>query len=440
MKKTLLFLILIGLSLSGTAQKKYYFGFAWNTVHTNIDGKIGDYEIVTSVEPGSPADKSGLQLYDIFISRKPSSDNSTLTYRVKRVGNRGTVDVTIRGVEISHDSYVTEAQWATIGLGDGQYDLYSTQKTLRIEPIQVYADPEVSLYSYASYDFEFSGNNTLQQKEIASYLEPYLSDRGLARDKENPEMIILIDFYSNRYDQYVPPTQRVITRYKYGYEYGLGWGTRRYTESETEGDYTKTEFLTSISITMLDSRRMGTGSKENPSIWSAVYDVRYSKKAELKDFAQTVGVAMLSSFPIKIKVLEQNRYWGIGVIFGSKNGVIAAVLPGSPAQAAGLEAGDQLLKANPGSSRFPCQLEKLQQKLGEKKHHNYADFAIRRCSNTTYDYAILYEWISKMYLSLTHDSEYRVDPLIKLTVKKQNGMKKTISVKPIRYRCLVLKL
>ena len=53
-------------------------------------------------------------------------------------------------------------------------------KTLNIEPIEVYSDPETDLYGYATYDFEYTDRNTLQQKEAAAALVPLLQKKTCA--------------------------------------------------------------------------------------------------------------------------------------------------------------------------------------------------------------------------------------------------------------------
>ena len=87
----------------------------------------------------------------------------------------------------------------------GKSTRYSTRKTLNIEPIEVYSDPETDLYGYATYDFEYTDRNTLQQKEAAAALVPLLQKKNLRRDRENPDILIFLEFYSDRRDQYVPP-------------------------------------------------------------------------------------------------------------------------------------------------------------------------------------------------------------------------------------------
>ncbi len=189
-------------------------------------------------------------------------------------------------------------------------------------------------------------------------------------------MIIIIDFYSDRRDQYVPPTQRIVTRYKYGYAIGSGWGTRQYVETQKSGDYTKTEYLTKLTITMLDAKNMISEPNKSANIWAANYETLSSRKVDIKAFTDAIGLAMLNCFPIKdIGRMLVSSYWGIGLLFDNdKNGLIVGVMPDSPAEKAGIKVGDELISTKPGSSRFPFNLEKVRKTLGESYHKNYKDF------------------------------------------------------------------
>lgn len=220
----------------------------------------------------------------------------------------------------------------------GKSTRYSTRKTLNIEPIEVYSDPETDLYGYATYDFEYTDRNTLQQKEAAAALVPLLQKKNLRRDRENPDILIFLEFYSDRRDQYVPPTEQLVTRYRYGWSYGDGWRTRQYIESETAGNYTRTEYLSRLTITMFDAEKARLGSKTPPVIWSAGYDVLYEKRAVLKDFMRNIGGAMLACFPVKnVDRTEHCTYWHTGIVFDrAVAGRVAAVFPGSPAEQAGI--------------------------------------------------------------------------------------------------------
>ncbi|MCK9627048.1 MAG: PDZ domain-containing protein [Bacteroidales bacterium] len=443
MKKILLLFVIIHITITMTAQYGYFYGFSYNKINTNVEDQMGNYIAILGVTPSSPADLSGLKPFDLILSidgikidEKEESLNlfskPEVEFEVLRLGNIHK-SIKVKGMIVSTNNFIPEAEWATIGMNDGQYSLYSTTRTLDIDPIQVFSDPEASLYQYSKYDFDFSESNTLQQKEIASYLEPILAQKGLKRDRVNPEMIIIIDFYSDRRDQYVPPTQRLVTRYKYGFEIGSGWGTRQYVESQKSGDYTKTEFLTKMTITMLDAQKMAAEPNKSANIWAANYETLSTMKVEIKAFTNAIGLAMLNCFPIKnISHMDVSYYWGIGLLYDNKKeGLVVGVVPGSPAAQAGIRVGDELISTRPGSSRFPYQMENTIQNLGQKRHKNYLNYNLYRSSNTTYENESINQYINRMYTSTLHTPDYKVNQLLEIKIKRPNKTKYVVKVKPI---------
>ncbi|MEA5005262.1 MAG: PDZ domain-containing protein [Rikenellaceae bacterium] len=443
MKKILLLFVVIHITITLSAQSGYFYGIRYGKISTCIDGQTGYCTAILGVTPSSSADQAGLKPFDLILSINgvKIDENSTslnlfsapvAEFEILRMGNIHTL-IKAYGMKISKSNLISEAEWATIGMSDGQYSLYSTIRTLDIDPIQVFSDPEASLYQYCTYDFDFSESNTLQQKEIASYLEPVLAKKGLKRDRTNPEMIIIIDFYSDRRDQYVPPTQRIVTRYKYGFEIGSGWGTRQYVETQKSGDYTKTEFLTKLTITMLDAKKMTSEPNKSANIWAANYETLSSVKVDIKTFTDAIGLAMLNCFPIKnIGLMEVSSYWGIGLLFDNNNeGFVVGVMPGSPAEKAGIKIGDELVSTKPGSSRFPCEMDYALQYLGKKYHKNFNNFNLYRSSNTTYENEIISQYINRMYTSTTNTPEYNSNQQLEIKIKRPDKTKFVVKVKPV---------
>ena len=320
--------------------------------------------MVSGTVPHSPSAQADIQPFDVILSVNgtPVETQESLSgllrsapraeFQIRRLGNQQ-LDIAVEGIPCDCARIAAEASWAKLGSA-GKSTRYSTRKTLNIEPIEVYSDPETDLYGYATYDFEYTDRNTLQQKEAAAALVPLLQKKNLRRDRENPDILIFLEFYSDRRDQYVPPTEQLVTRYRYGWSYGDGWRTRQYIESETAGNYTRTEYLSRLTITMFDAEKARLGSKTPPVIWSAGYDVLYEKRAVLKDFMRNIGGAMLACFPVKnVDRTEHCTYWHTGIVFDrAVAGRVAAVFPGSPAEQAGIRAGERLTSYEPSPAGF----------------------------------------------------------------------------------------
>lgn len=90
-----------------------------------------------------------------------------------------------------------------------------------------------------------------------------------------------------------------MTRYKYGYEIGSGWGTRQYVESQTRGGYTDIFYLIKFTITMLDAEKVRNGSKVTPVIWNADFELPdFNTIPPLNWFCNAVSEFMFCQFPI----------------------------------------------------------------------------------------------------------------------------------------------
>jgi len=422
-----------------------------------IAGEPRDAVVVSGTVPHSPSAQADIRPFDVILSVNgtPVETQESLSgllrsapraeFQIRRLGNQQ-LDIAVEGIPCDCARIAAEASWAKLGSA-GKSTRYSTRKTLNIEPIEVYSDPETDLYGYATYDFEYTDRNTLQQKEAAAALVPLLQKKNLRRDRENPDILIFLEFYSDRRDQYVPPTEQLVTRYRYGWSYGDGWRTRQYIESETAGNYTRTEYLSRLTITMFDAEKARLGSKTPPVIWSAGYDVLYEKRAVLKDFMRNIGGAMLACFPVKnVDRTEHCTYWHTGIVFDrAVAGRVAAVFPGSPAEQAGIRAGERLTSYEPSPAGFDGlrnSFDRVADGLTKilTRHSNYADFQLTRTSGTQYTDKdgtgggpVKIRTIVGMYFSAARSEAYeKHGNRIEFSVKDTAGKKRKVSLTPIR--------
>lgn len=156
--------------------------------------------MVSGTVPHSPSAQADIQPFDVILSVNgtPVETQESLSgllrsapraeFQIRRLGNQQ-LDIAVEGIPCDCARIAAEASWAKLGSA-GKSTRYSTRKTLNIEPIEVYSDPETDLYGYATYDFEYTDRNTLQQKEAAAALVPLLQKKNLRRDRENPDILI----------------------------------------------------------------------------------------------------------------------------------------------------------------------------------------------------------------------------------------------------------
>ncbi len=428
-----LILFFMWLSIPAAAQH-YVYGIYGKMV--NVAGN--NRYVVTAVDPYGPAFSAGIRPTDIILSvdGKNCTDETSLTdkksgvFKVVQLGGR-VGDIKIDGQQVDAEHAARECDFAQYAY-EGDVLNYSTRKVLDMEPISVQCDPDVFMYGYKSFDFDFNGDNTLAQKEIAAVIGPIMEKKGLQRDTVKPALVILISFYSDRRDHYVPPTQSISTTYRYGYEYGDGWGTRQYINTQTYGDYTATEYLTRMSITMLDGEKLRNGKSQAAAVWGAQYETLYSKKAIIKDFASNIGYEMLSCFPIKqVGRVDFHFYYGIGVIFDAdKKGRVAGVYPNSPAAEAGVKTGD-ILSMPFEMPEYNKVWDKLKSQSENAYLYQYSNFALDRESRLKGKRDNYTSSLSKYYLSFWNFDKMGPKGL-KLRGERASGEKYSVIVHPER--------
>ena len=222
-------------------------------------------------------------------------------------------------------------------------------------PHQILSDRDIDFLKYKTFDFEYiNQKQPLLEKELAAIIEGILEEKGLVRDKENPDMLIFIDFFSDRKEQYVPPTEKITTRYETYYPYSLILGLftthkdrhhyeerQQLIESTTVGDYTRTKYLTLLKIAFMDANKAkNIDNKVPPIIWDATYEFTSDVKTTILDDAKREYPLLLNSYPVISWQLNLAYYdWGIYVDKDNPN-KIAKVIPDSFADKIGLQEND----------------------------------------------------------------------------------------------------
>jgi len=135
--------------------------------------------------------------------------------------------------------------------------------------VRTYRDPEESLATYKTYDFDYtSKTNPLLEKELFQQLEKVLQAHGLTRVREDPQIVISMDFFVGKKEQYTPPTTVTSTEIKNVWNTGmLGWNVGGYsssvpvTSSSTTPGYTTTSYYSNIRLNFLNHAKLVKGAK-----------------------------------------------------------------------------------------------------------------------------------------------------------------------------------
>jgi hypothetical protein len=79
--------------------------------------------------------------------------------------------------------------------------------------ISILGDESKNLMDFKTFDFDYiSADESLLEKNLLNKLENYLTGLGLIRNTVNPDILIIINFYSGQKEQYVPPQQIISTK------------------------------------------------------------------------------------------------------------------------------------------------------------------------------------------------------------------------------------
>lgn len=238
--------------------------------------------------------------------------------------------------------------------------------------LRAYPDPGRALAQVKTFAFDQPGQqNYLLEKELSRQLTELLTGRGFKVTEENPEVLISMHFFIGRRAQYSPPD--VLKSGLTGDSWPVGqtgWasGGGPVLVGPGQGEV---PFLRVIRLYFLDYAALKSGQKlpQPPLLWAAEAESEGSS-GDLRDVAPVMLIELLGEFPERTKKAMNRRvfrydYNTLGLTFDPGTLVIREVLPGSPAEQAGLQPGDTIIKVNGVGipARFGLTSQELQKKL-----------------------------------------------------------------------------
>lgn len=343
-------------------------------VSGTVGGNIGvktvisqdnQYLKITNCDPGYPADISGLKVGDRIYqidNKKIAELTDPISYlggvsgtwvklTINRFCRTDFFDVNVPRISIGTNlnNYISEVSLSAL-MCNGWIKL-NTTTIGETSIITLLHDDSRDMFKYKTYDFEFTSiEDPLQEKVIFNELGSQLNMIGMKRSQENPDLLIIMSFFSGQKAQYVPPQQIISTKIKTAYNWYWGIVNIPVTETVTEEAYTEVTYLTNISLKFLDADEI-EGSKTPPVIWSGSISNISKIKYFLTDKCREFLTLMLCQFP---EVWQQNshsyyfnHYAYTGLIYDKSDmQTIFEVIPGSPANKAGIQKGDKILNIN----------------------------------------------------------------------------------------------
>ena len=227
--------------------------------------------------------------------------------------------------------------------------------------IRAYSDPDESLATYKTFDFDYTNKtNPLLEKELFGGLGKILQSRGLTRVEKNPQIIISMDFFIGRKDQYTPPQTVTSTEIKYAWNIatlGGSWGgfssAVPVTSSSTIPGYTTTTYYSNIRLNFLNHAKLVKGEKLEapPFIWIGEAD-NEGINSDIRGIARIMFSELMGEFPVNSassskRYVQRICYSGLGLGFDTTDWrVVRYVEPFSVAAEHGIKPGDVIVKVN----------------------------------------------------------------------------------------------
>lgn len=339
--------MLVSVSLFATDYYYYRFHFVMHEV--NINGESASYpvvtyspvlmgtDIITAIDGVSTKNLSEDAVYALFES-KPS-----VTFAIKRWHKELSSTLTGLPCTCPPSRVFSEDELLALYDNEGRSDIIFSR-------YDTYRDKNVDFYKYKTYDLEFSegGSPDMYKKQFADELIQKLSSYGLVRDTENPQMLFVVELFSGRKEQYMPPSTSISTSYKYGYDIFKGWGAYQYITSEQTAGHTDVSNMFKITVSVMDVAQMKQKATIPPVLWSINCIREYGIGKTIMDFAEFefFSQAFLSFKPLNVFICPMACNWTyyLGIYFDGNNpSVVAAVDPVGPAAKAGLKAGSEIL-------------------------------------------------------------------------------------------------
>jgi len=384
-----------------------------------VQTKIGldnQYLLITSCQQASPADISGLKVGDriyLIDDKKISEMTNPMNYlhtatseSVKLIVSRycepDMFSVTVRRMSGTYDpdNYMTEETLYTSICSSFSYKTFMSS-------IELLNDDTKDMFRYKTYDFEFTSmGEPLLEKTIFNELERQLNLKGMQRTQQNPELLIIMNFYSGQKEKYIPPQQIISTKIKIAYNWYWGRIPVPITESTIKEGRTEVTYLNTLSLKFLDAKEISL-SKTPPVVWSGSISEVTSTKPIFTERCVDIFKLMLYQYP---EVWRQNsdyfylyHYSYSGLVFRKIDmQTITDVIPASPAEKSGIKKGDIILSIN-----------------GLSYNRKYI------FNGSVFDHAFEYLFMFDPYFLGFRTKDNTVDFEI-----KRNGKKMTLNVKP----------
>lgn len=245
----------------------------------------------------------------------------------------------------------------------------STQYNTLPEGYRIRIDKDVNWRAFKTYDYYFSSDDVLADKELFETICRKLEENGLKRDEENPDVVFTIVKDANKSVEYnyVPETIEHVqtgssSRPVYGWKgQYLGSLTTNNIQTYKSGGYTQKTATTTayLEVDILEASRLG--QKTLPLIWQLKYNYSNNTEADIDKLYENAVTWV--EWPIEdlFQRKESNSctrmfydgvpLYNVGIILDAEGRVIGLDKNSSVVKESGIQTGDILKGLDVTSSR-----------------------------------------------------------------------------------------
>ncbi len=308
--------------------------------------------VVTGITPYSPAEKSGLHLSDIIeeIDGIPVSELSPSDIQIMMnpagknnisLAVRSVASTTLREVTLTKECKSTTAiSEAQLAMAFNMYSLETSSIRRFVCPFKITATSDaVDFAQYHSFAFApVDENNRRLETNINKVIEQELTDKGLAIDAAQPDMLIQTFYYFDHNPKYVGPSIKVKTpvyRYNKNQRKMVKVPFLGLNDSESEAPY-----LLQFGFRIIDQKLI-----PGRVLWECEANELLEEAYRLEDYAQIHVPLMCMQFPYMksrrnaVYSVTQCSYNYTGIHYNMDNlSAVVSVDRNSPAYEAGIRA------------------------------------------------------------------------------------------------------
>lgn len=347
--------LLLSASTTVAQQKQCYVGLEYQMSYNNNWG--ANRPVILTVYPGSPADKAGLKAGDI-IESIAGQDTERLTEEAfqQLLQTSSSVELKVSNFAYHRENRSLLPECLSreampermLARAFGMYSLEDESDILVAYPFETGVEGKLDLINYATFAYAKSNSPRSElDRQIEAQVSTALEAKGLRYDTNTPDLIVDV-YYTVTENPYYDATLAKRSEQKTSYRIDPG----RHTMVELPilpigADKLQAKYNLKFGITIYNAHN----AKE--MLWTSEAKEMLSDDYALADYTALTAPIMLMQFPFAryfgqtVVRFSTHRHLAMGINYRTNDiSLVHSTSVGSPADQAGIKAGDQIIAIN----------------------------------------------------------------------------------------------